>query len=85
MTYKNLIEYLPDFMDAFEGQLAKDDARWGDTWRQRPLEGQELRAKARFDDYFYQFENDGTPIPWLKVMGEAFIAWVRERENETKV
>lgn len=80
MAYKRLIEYVPDFVDDLKGQLEKDNVRWGNTWQQRPREGQELRVKARFDDYFDQFVNAGMPVPWLKIAGEALIAWVRERE-----
>ena len=76
---ESLLDYLPEFVKALEAQLIQDQKRWGDTWKQRPREGQELRAKARFDDYFDQFKNTGAPIPWLKIVGEALIAWVRER------
>lgn len=51
----SLLDYLPEFVKALEGQITEDDKRWGDTWKQRPREGQELRIKARFDDYFSQF------------------------------
>lgn len=83
MEYKDLISYLPDFIDAIRNQLVDDSKRWGDTWKQRPREGQELRVQARYNDYFAQFQNAGTPIPWLKVAGEAFIAWVRENNSKT--
>jgi hypothetical protein len=36
---------------------------------------------ARFNDYYDQWKNAGTPIPWLKIVGEAFIAWVRETQD----
>ena len=76
---KSLLDYLPEFIKALENQLVDDYKRWGNTWKSRPIEGQELRCKARFDDYFDQFKNAGTPIPWLKIVGEALIAWVREQ------
>lgn len=78
MEYKNLIDYLPEFTEALKEQLVKDQFRWGGTWKGRPIKGQEMRTKARFDDYFAQFENAGTPIPWLKIICGAFICWVRE-------
>lgn len=83
MYKDSLIDYLPEFYKAIESRIAEDDKRWGDTWKQRPREGQELRVKARFDDYFDQFKNAGTPIPWLKIVGEALIAWVREQNDKT--
>lgn len=79
--YKNLIDYLPEFTEAMREQIAYDEVRWGNTWQQRPIEGQELRIKARYDDYFDQFKNAGNPVPWLKIACEALIAWVREQNQ----
>jgi len=76
---KTLLDYLPEFVTELTEQLKADQKRWGNTWMQRPREGQELRVKARYDDYFAQFVNAGVPVPWMKVVGEALIAWVRER------
>lgn len=76
---ENLVDYLPSFIEALKNQLADDYERWGDTWKSRPREGQELRVKARFDDYFDQFEFANIPVPWLKIVGEAMICWVREQ------
>jgi ABC-type uncharacterized transport system ATPase subunit len=80
--YKNLVDYLPEFSEALKEQLVSDQFRWGNTWKKRSIEGQELRTKARFDDYFAQFENAGKPIPWLKVAGAALICWVREQSKQ---
>ena len=78
--YKDkLVDYVPEFTEALTRQLEEDEKRWGDTWKKRSIDGQEMRTKARFDDYFEQFQNAGTPIPWMKVVGEALICWVRER------
>jgi hypothetical protein len=76
-----LIDYLPEFVSVLEAQLEKDQERWGDTWKARPREGQEQRGFARFHDYEDQFLNAGIPVPWLKVAGEALIAWVRENKD----
>jgi len=73
-----LLNYLPDFIKAFTEQISGDDKRWGDTWKNRPRAGQVERAFNRFQDYKDQFDNAGTPIPWLKIVGEAFIGWVRD-------
>jgi len=58
-------------------QLGQDFARWGDTWKKRPIEGQLERTKARFRDYVDQFKNGNQPFPWLKVMGGEIINLVR--------
>ena len=82
MEYKDkLRDYLPEFIEALEKQLDEDDKRWGDTWKERPIEGQELRTEARYNDYFAQFKHAGIPVPWMKVVGEALICWVRENKQ----
>jgi hypothetical protein len=74
-----LIEFAKGrFAGALIGQLQDDEERWGDTWKKRPREGQEGRIFARFEDYKDQFENGGTPVPWLKIAGLALIALYRE-------
>lgn len=83
MYKPKLVEYIPEFTEALKAQIEADDKRWGDTWKTRPVEGQEDRAFARFQDYYDQFKNAGTPIPWLKIVGEALIAWVRERASKS--
>jgi hypothetical protein len=80
---KTLLDYFDDFVTAFGLQLVSDERRWGDTWKKRPREGQEDRAFARFKDYKDQFDNTGTPIPWMKVAGEALICWVRDKYPDT--
>ena len=80
--YKDkLVDYVPEFTEALIRQLEEDEKRWGDTWKHRSRDGQEMRTKARFDDYFAQFQNAGVPIPWMKVVGEALICWARERSG----
>ena len=78
---KTLPEYLPIFFEVVQSQIEKDQVRWGQTWEKRPREGQEDRTYARFRDYYDQWKNAGTPIPWLKIVGESFIAWVRETQD----
>ena len=77
MSDKNLLDFLPETINKIEEQLKKDQERWGDTWKKRPLEGQEERVFQRFRDYLDQFRNAGTPIPWEKVIGEAHVCMVR--------
>jgi hypothetical protein len=78
---ENVEDYLPEFMEALKTQLESDKERWGDTWKNRPKEGQEERTQQTFANYFDQFNNVGTPINWLKVAGNAMINWVREEEQ----
>lgn len=73
-----LLDYLGGFVESLKQQLSDDQKRWGDTWKSREREGQEHRIMARYQDYYDQFRNAGTPMPWLKIAGEAFIGWVRE-------
>jgi len=75
---KSLIGYMVRFMQAFVEQLIADEKRWGLTWKHRPREGQEERVYARFNAYYKEYKFHGKPIPWLKIIGNAYIAWVRE-------
>ena len=77
-----LFSYFQDFVRALHAQLEEDDARWGDTWENRSIDGQEYRTQVRFSDYFDQFRATGTPVPWLKIAGGAFICWVRELRSK---
>lgn len=77
-------EYLPEFTESLKEQLQRDDERWGDTWKKRPIEGQEGRTRATFNDYFDKFENSGHKINWLAVAGNALICWLREYEQAKK-
>ena len=78
---KDLIEYLPEFIEAFKSQLAEDKLRWCETYKHRPIDGQEDRTFSRFLYYYDQYKNAGIPIPWLKVIGNAFICWAREQKK----
>jgi hypothetical protein len=78
----NIWDFLPEFVIELENQLREDAKRWGDTWLKRTREGQELRTKETFRDYFDQFENSSIPVPWLKIAGGALICWVREKHPE---
>ena len=72
-----LWDFLPEFMEAFEAQLRADDIRWGDTWLNRSPKGQEARVFGDVKDYYHKFFYGHEPMPWLKVIGNAYIAWVR--------
>lgn len=71
-----------ELVPLMQEQIIKDQVRWGDTWKHRPVEDQELRAFARFQDYLDQFKHAGTPIPWLKIIGECNIALARKAHPE---
>lgn len=82
MEENKLKEYLGEFFEAFSKQLDEDFERWGNTWLERTRKGQEGRIEDDYDDYFDQFHYAGVPVPWLKVVGNAYIAWVRENHPE---
>lgn len=75
-------DFVPEFIDKLIVQLEADHNRWGNTWLNRPKEGQELRTKARYTDYFDMFKQAGTPVPWLKIVGGALICWIRDNHPE---
>jgi len=70
------------FIDV-ENQLIEDEERWGDTWKERGLvwneQNQETRFFQKMQGYFDDF-NEGIPINWKKVIGEAHICLVREKK-----
>ena len=79
-----LIDYIPELIKALHDQLEDDQERWGDTWKERSVKGQVERTYARFNDYLDQYEQAGTPIPWMKIIGGAMICWVRETFEDWK-
>lgn len=70
--------YLAAFVKALRHQLVEDEKRWGDTWLKRSRTGQEERIISRINEYGEAFRTSGTPVPWLKIAGEALIGWIRE-------
>ena len=82
MSKKTLVEFLPETFEQVTEQLKNDEKRWGDTWKHRARLGQKKRVFDRFTDYFDRYRFAGEPIPWLKVIGEAHIALVRENHPE---
>lgn len=80
-----LLEYMDEFVSDLREQLTLDDKRWGETWRHRSREGQELRVLRVYTNYFDQYIHAGSPIPWLKIVGNAYIAWVREKHPESLI
>jgi len=80
----DLEDYVDVFAEDLKAQLRKDRERWGDTWRYRPVEGQEDRMIARLDDYKDQYQKAGVEYPILKIAGEALICWVRREMKDWK-
>lgn len=75
-------DFIPEFVEALTKQLNEDDARWGDTWLKRTTEGQDDRTIKKFNDYFDQYKNAGTPLPYMKIIGNALICWIRTKHPE---
>lgn len=78
----NVWDFIDEFSKALVTQLKQDAERWGNTWLNRKPEGQEERTIAKFNDYFDQYREKKTPIPWLKIAGGAMICWIRENHPE---
>ena len=92
-----LMDYYLEFALVLKTQLEHDQERWGDEWKRRPIERvggitdkgrhawdhQNERIIARINEYYKEWEDNGISIPWLKVAGLAFIAWVREQYSDT--
>lgn len=63
-------------------QIQEDEKRWGETWSHRPIDGQEERIFARFNDYYDHFVYGKEEIPWLKIIGLCNIAMMRKAHPE---
>ena len=91
MSEKTLLDFLPEVFEMIEERLTKDQARWGDTWKSRPVKAsdrwadQEDRAFQRFQDYYDQWYIGGSDMEWLKIIGECVICIVRENHPEELV
>jgi len=80
----NLIDELQRTFDDVETQLIGDEKRHGDTWKIRGLiyngMSQEDRFFQKMEEYYLDYCENGTLIPWLKVIGEAHIALIRQKK-----
>ena len=80
----NLIDEIRETAEDLEIQLWEDEKRYGDTWKERGLvyneQSQEVRWFYKMHEYFEAYVNEGTPINWDKVIGEAHICKVREKK-----
>jgi hypothetical protein len=79
-----LIDELQETFDDVEAQLTEDEKRHGDTWKIRGLiykgMSQEDRFFQKMEEYYLDYCENGTSMPWLKVIGEAHIALVRQKK-----
>lgn len=78
----HVVDFVDEFVDALVEELDRGEEKHGDLWLERTREGQEYRIFQRYKDYYNAFNRDGEPIPWLAIVGNAMIAWVRENHPE---
>ena len=85
----SLVDFLPEFFEAFTEQITADQERWGNEWLHRPIEAnedyksQDDRIFDRYDEYRDAvFTGLIRSMPWLKIIGNAFIAWIRLEHPE---
>ena len=80
----DLIAELQDTFQDVTKQLVEDEKRWGNTWKERGLVWNGLSQEERFfqkiQQYIDDYRENGTSINWLKVIGEAHIALVRQKK-----
>ena len=77
-----LLKHFHEFSNALVEQLKNDNKRFGITYLNRSRKGQERRIELRYNEYFDNYMFDDIPIPWMKVVGNAYIAWLRENHPE---
>lgn len=73
-----LRDYIPPFALCLSEQIKEYEARHSGEWENLPVEGQEDRIIARISEYYKEYTEIGTPIPWMKIAILAMIAWVKE-------
>jgi hypothetical protein len=76
-----VIDYFDEFVIELREQLITDEKRWGNTWQHRTRAGQIERIRHTFNDYFDKELHGGHKVNWLAVVGNAMIAWIRERAD----
>jgi len=80
----NLLTELEETFMEVKNQLRLDELRYGDTWKERGLnfngQSQEERFFLKILEYISDYRQNKKPINWLKVIGEAHIALVREKK-----
>lgn len=80
----SLIDEIRETAEDLEIQLLEDEKKYGDTWKERGLTWKGMSQETRFfykmQDYFGDYMNDGVPMPWTKILGEAHICLVREKK-----
>lgn len=87
----SILDFLPEFFEAFTKQITEADERWGDEWLHRPViasqkfANQDDRIYGRFEEYYERAHEDDMLIDrstWLDIVGNSFIAWVRLNHPE---
>jgi hypothetical protein len=73
---EELINAVDEFAEELKQELLKAGERWGDTWKERGIEGQE----QRFFDWVKGKSESNEGINPVKVAGEALIMWYRNNK-----
>ena len=80
--YILVTDYLEDFCEALRDQLVEDEERWGDEWLKKSRADQSHRIFDRIQDYYEDYLEGYRDMPWLKIAGNALIAWIRDTYPE---
>ena len=84
----DLVNKLDETFTEVMDQLLEDQKRWGDMWKKRDMVyngmDQETRFFEKMREYYEDYKEWGTPIPWTKVIGEAHIALTREKVKSNR-
>jgi len=77
-----ILEHFDEIIGGFREHLIEMNKRWGETYLQYNKADQEDRIRWAIESYFMKFKNVGKPVPWYAVMGNAYIAILRETHPE---
>lgn len=80
----NLVNELDFTFVEVEQQLIEIKKQHGDGWKEREVihkgQTQEETFFQMIDEYKYNYIEHGKPVPWIKIIGEAHIALVRQKK-----
>jgi len=69
-----------DMMD----RLLEKEKKYGNLWKERGLvfnnKDQETRWFEKIKEYYIDFLENGTPMPWVDILNETHICLVREKK-----
>jgi len=79
----NLVDEVNETYVDMMDRLLEKEKKYGDLWKERGLvfngKDQETRWFEKIKEYYINFLENGTPMPWVDILNETHICLVREK------